>query len=94
MWGLITFLIGLVYGWASPGRQDKSQILKTGFLIGLVLAVVLALIGFATGSYALGVTSTLGFLGLVIDVLVLTLLFILGVWIGDMIEGRRQRRVA
>lgn len=94
MWGLISFLIGLVYGWASPGRQDKSQILKTGFMIGLVLAIVLALIGYVTGAAPLGFSTGLGMIGIIIDVLVITLLFILGVWLGDMIEGRRQRRVA
>ena len=91
MWGLITFLIGLVYGWASPGRQDKSSLLKTGFLIGVVLALVLALIGYATGAPALGIG---GVVGIIISVLVITLLFVLGVWLGDLIEGRKQRRVA
>lgn len=92
MWGLIAFVIGLVYGWASPGRQNKMSMFRTGLLVGLVLALVLALIGFVTGSDPLGVGLGAGMLAIVINVLVITLLFILGVWLGDLIEGSRARR--
>lgn len=89
MWGLIAFLFGLLYGWISPGRQNKSRLLWNGLWIGLLIAVVLLVIGFATGEPALGFG---GGVAMFVSVVILTLLFILGAWIGDLIEGGLNRR--
>lgn len=88
-WGLVTFIIGIAYGLLKPGRQQKGQLFKTGLLIGVVLAVVFALLGYAVGANPIGIGA--GFVGLVIAAVVLSLLFVLGVWIGDLIEGRPKR---
>ena len=89
-WGLIVaFVIGILYGALKTGRQDKSDLLKRGLLIGLVVAVVLALIGFFTGYGAVGVA---GGLAIVWSALILTLVFVLGVWIGDMVTGQSKTR--
>ena len=91
MWGFLVFLIGLAYGWMSPGRQDKSRLFMRGLLWGVVIAVVLALIGFFFGSNPVTGAANVGFFDVVWTAIVLSLAFILGVWIGDMIEGRRAR---
>jgi cation transporter-like permease len=88
-WGLLTFVIGILYGALSRGRQDKSQLFKQGLVIGLVLALVLVVIGVLTGAPALGIG---GAFGIIIAAIVLSLLFILGVWIGDLITSGRDRR--
>ncbi len=89
MWGLIVFVIGIAYGYMSPGRQDKGALFKKGLLWGLVVAVVVALLGFFFNSNPLGLGDA-GFFSILISAIVLTLAFIVGVWIGDMIEGRRH----
>ena len=91
MWGFLVFLIGLAYGWMSPGRQDKSRLFMRGLLWGVVIAIVLALIGFFFGSNPVTGGPNTGFFDVVWTSIVLSLAFILGVWIGDMIEGRRAR---
>ena len=90
-WGLVVFLVGLAYGYMSPGRADKSQLFKRGILYGIVVAVVVALIGFLFQANPLGL-GDVGFFGIVIAAVVLTLLFIVGVWLGDWLEGRRETR--
>lgn len=90
-WGLVVFVIGIAYGWMSPGRQDKSTLFKKGLLWGLIIAVVVALLGWVFRLNPLGL-SDVGFFGILIAAVVLTLLFILGVWIGDWIEHRRGPR--
>lgn len=83
-WGLVVLLVGIVYGYAKPGKQSKWRIFKTGLLVGLVLGLVSAILGSLAGLRAIGIGG--GFWGIVIDVVVLTVLFIVGVWIGDVLE--------
>lgn len=90
MWGLlIALLIGLAYGYMSPGKQDKSQIFKKGLLWGLVIALVVALVGFFFDVNPLGLGDS-GFFGLFLSFVILTITFIIGVWIGDMFDRKRH----
>ncbi|HET6320142.1 MAG TPA: hypothetical protein VFG86_27100, partial [Chloroflexota bacterium] len=93
VWGWIAFLVGIAYGWWKPGKQNKWDMLKTGVLVGAVIAILFALLGYATGYDPIGLgTATL--LGTFISFVVLTVVFVVGVWIGDLIEGwRTPRRV-
>jgi cation transporter-like permease len=88
MWGWIALFVGIAYGWAKPGRQDKLSILKTGVLVGIVLAIIFAVIGFAVNYNPLGFGDT-GIIGTFVAFVVLTIAFIIGVWIGDWLEGAR-----
>jgi hypothetical protein len=88
-WGIVVVLVGVAYGYFTPGRQSKLHILKRGILWGLVIAIVFAALGFFFGVDPLGLAvSPVSFF---ISFVILTLLFILGVWIGDLIEGRAGR---
>lgn len=88
MWGLlIALVVGIAYGYMSPGKQDKSFIFKRGLLWGLIIALVVALLGFFFHANPLGLGDT-SFVGLFLSFVVLTIVFVVGVWIGDMVEGR------
>lgn len=89
-WGLIVLLIGVAYGWLSPGKQDKSHIFKMGLLWGLVISIVVAVLGWVFHANPLGLADN-GVVSNIIAFVVMTVLFIVGVWIGDLIEGRRGR---
>lgn len=90
MWGILAFVVGILYGWLKPGTQDKSKMLLHGLVIGLVVGFVLAVLGvIAFGSNPIGLGS--GFLGVVLGALLVTMLFVLGVWIGDLIEAKAHR---
>jgi hypothetical protein len=90
VWGIIAFVVGIAYGWLARGRQDKSHLFVTALIWGFVIALVLALIGLLAGQSAIGLGQ--GVVGFFISVLIISLLFILGVWIGDLIEGASSRR--
>jgi cation transporter-like permease len=90
VWGIIAFVVGIAYGWLARGRQDKSRLFVTALIWGFVIALVLALIGLLVGQSAIGLGQ--GVVGFFISVLIISLLFILGVWIGDLIEGASKRR--
>lgn len=87
-WGLLTFVIGILYGALKAGKQDKSDLFKQGLLIGVVIALVLIVIGVLTGAPTLGFG---GAIGILVSAVILSLLFILGVWIGDLITGAKKR---
>ena len=90
MWGLlIALVIGLAYGYMSPGRQDKSRLFWKGLLWGVVIALVLAVIGWFMDLSPLGLGDA-SFFGLVLSFVILTVAFLVGVWIGDLVEGRRH----
>jgi len=89
-WGLLTFVIGILYGALKRGRQDKGALFMQGLVIGIVLAIVLVVIGLLTGAPALGFG---GAVGIIIGAIVLSLLFVLGVWIGDLITGAKRQTV-
>ena len=88
-WGLVTFLIGIAYGWFSPGKEDKGALFKRGILWGIGIAIVLAILGFVFGVNPLGLADN-GLVGNVIAAIVLALAFIVGVWIGDMLPGGKR----
>jgi high-affinity Fe2+/Pb2+ permease len=85
VWGLIALAVGALYGYTRPGREDKWGMLWKGTILGIVLAIVFAFLGAASGHDALGFGSGLG---LFFTVVVLTVLFVVGTWVGDMLESR------
>ena len=87
-WGLVALVVGVLYGAFKPGRQDKSHLFRQGLMIGLVLAIILAVLGALSGSPALGVA---GAVGIILAAIVMTLLFVLGVWLGDLMTASRRR---
>lgn len=88
-WGLLAFLIGIAYGWLSPGKEDKSALFKRGLLWGVGIALLLAILGFAFGMNPLGLAGN-GFVSNIIAVLVIAVVFVIGVWLGDMIPGGKR----
>lgn len=88
-WGLIIFVVGVLYGWLTPGRQNKARMFVTGLIIGGVAALLLALVGAFLGQNPLGLGTDLW--EFLLAFLVVTVVFVVGVWVGDFIEGRLHR---
>ena len=86
-WGILALVIGVLYGALKQGRQDKGHLIRQGLFIGLVVGLVLGILGFLLRAPALGIS---GFVGAVVAALVITVLFVLGVWIGDLLTERRR----
>lgn len=88
VWGIIlAFVIGMAYGFFKKGQQDKGGIFKTGVIWGLIIAAVLAVLGWAFDMSASGIGSD--FVGFVISFVIMVAIFVGGVLVGDWIEGRQ-----
>jgi uncharacterized membrane protein len=95
MWGiLIALLIGVAVGYFSAGKQDKSRLFWIGALWALIGAIVINAIGWFTGYNPLTGGAGVDGTGLFFSFIVTLVVFLVGVWIGDMVEGRRTRRGA
>ncbi|MEA3204394.1 MAG: hypothetical protein QOI63_2076 [Thermoplasmata archaeon] len=93
-WGLVVVILGFAYGALKPGRQDKGRLMMQGLLIGVILAAILLVLSFLTKVPVLEIAGVVGAVGLVITAVVLSLLFVLGVWLGDLVTGGARRRPA
>lgn len=89
-WGLVAVALGMLYGYFSTGRQDKSEMLKTGVVWGVIIAVVFGVLGALLRTNPLGLGESV--LASFISIVFTLLLFLLGVWLGDLLEARRQDR--
>jgi hypothetical protein len=88
-WGLAALFLGVAYGVFTKGKQNKSELFKGGLIFGFVLGTIFAIIGLLAKSPALGYG---GLLAAVISAFVITVVFVLGVWIGDVLEVKARRK--
>jgi hypothetical protein len=87
---ILIIIIGIIFGYVRPGKEDKWALLKNGIIIGLILGIIFAILGLVLTPF-IGVIG-LGFgiaggIGILISIIILTILFIIGVFIGDFLEG-------
>lgn len=92
MWGIIIpLLAGIAVGYLVKGKQDKSRLFWIGAIWAVVIAVVFSFIGWITGYNPLTASAGVDGFGLVVSFIVTLVVFLAGVWIGDVIEGRSHR---
>ena len=80
----LAFIVGLVYGYAKPGKENRWGLFKKGIVYGLILGVILGVIGFFVGGPLLFAASAIG---IFIEVVFLVIIFIIGTFIGDLVEA-------
>lgn len=79
---IIVFILGIAFGYMRKGKEDKWGLLKWGIIIGIILAIVFWVIGFFFGGL-----GGFGFWAFIIYLIV----FIIGVYIGDVIEAKMKK---
>ena len=92
--GFFVILLGIIYGYSRKGSEDYWGILKKGLIIGLVIGLIISIIGSLIGGLLVGIVG--GFIGgllagiggllFVITALVITIEFVVGALLGDIIE--------
>lgn len=92
MWGLvIAFVIGILVGYFSPGRENKSRLFWIGAIWALVIALVLNIAGWFLDVNPTTAGDDVSGVALFMSFLVSIAVFLVGVWVGDVVEGRRAR---
>ena len=84
---LLSFLLGVIYGFINPGKEDRWNIIKKslaigvvlGLLLGLIVAVLLPPVGIIFAGFTV--------IGVILFVLYFTVLFVIGTIVGDILES-------
>ena len=84
---ILIIIIGIIYGYMKPGKEDRSALLKKGVVIGIILGAIMVVLGLIGGGGILLLGSLAGAV-VFIEVLILAVLFIIGTYIGDMLERK------
>jgi hypothetical protein len=84
---ILIIIIGIIYGYMKPGKEDRSALLKKGVMIGIVLGAIMVVLGLIGGGGFLLLGSLAGAV-VFIEVIILAVLFIIGTYIGDMLERK------
>ncbi|MFZ3169059.1 MAG: hypothetical protein WA130_15710 [Candidatus Methanoperedens sp.] len=84
---ILIIIIGIIYGYMRPGKEDRSALLKNGVVIGIILGALMVLLGLFGGREILLLGSLAG-VAVFIEVIILAVLFIIGTYIGDMLERK------
>lgn len=87
MWGLATLLVGLLFGLLTPGLQNRDRVLRTSLVVGAIVGLVLAVFGIVIDAPALGMAE--GVWTAILAGLVMAVLFVLGAWMGDVVQRYR-----
>jgi len=84
---ILIIIIGIIYGYMKPGKEDRSTLLKKGVVIGIILGAIMVVFGLIAGRGILLLGGLVG-AAVFIEVIILTVLFIIGSYIGDMLERK------
>jgi hypothetical protein len=85
---LLNFIIGIAFGFFHHGKEDLMGILKNSAIIGIVLGIIFVLVSMflVPGGISIGV-GFLGVFGIFIEIMIFVIIFIVGAFIGDWLEG-------
>ena len=84
---ILIVIIGIIYGYMKPGKENRSALLKRGVVIGIILGAIMVVLGLLGGRTMLLLGSLAG-VYVFIEVIILAVLFIIGTYIGDMLERK------
>jgi len=89
MWlELLNFIIGVTFGFFHRGKEDLTGILRNSAIIGIILGIIFVLVSmFLVPGGISGDVGFLGVFGIFIEILIFVIIFIVGAFIGDGLEG-------
>ena len=87
---IFAFLIGLVYAFVRSGKENRSRLFRNGVIIGIILALILVGLGVLTGGTVLLIGAVVG-IYVLFEIVILTILFIVGTYIGDWLELKGKK---
>ena len=92
MWfQLAALVMGIAFGYLRSGKEDLVTLLKQGLALGIVLGITLAILSLVSPGGTSEGSKVVGAIDLSVRVILLAIFFIIGVMVGDLLEGRRRQ---
>ncbi|AGK60184.1 hypothetical protein Asulf_00149 [Archaeoglobus sulfaticallidus PM70-1] len=86
---LLALLLGMIYGYINPGREDRINILKKAVIFGIVVGIILGLLVGIIFPPAGILVAGAGMVGFTIITLYFAVFFVVGTIIGDFLERKK-----
>jgi hypothetical protein len=84
---LLIFVIGIGFGFFHRGKEDYTGIIKNGAVTGSIVGIIFVLVSlYLVPGYTSINLNVLGVFGIIIEVILFVIIFILGAFVGDKIE--------
>ena len=93
MWiELLNFIFGMAFGFFHHGKEDLMGILRNGAIAGIILGIIFVLVSMfvVPGDLSISV-GFLGVFGIFIEIIIFVIIFIVGAFIGDWLEGALKK---
>jgi hypothetical protein len=89
MWlELLNFIIGIAFGFFHHGKEDYMGLLRNGAIVGAVMGIVYVLVSMFLVPGDLSISlSFLGVFGIFVLLILFVVIFIVGAFIGDWLDG-------
>ena len=85
---LLNFIIGISFGFFHRGKEDFNGILRNSAIVGIVLGIIFVLAAkYLLPADIINEVDFLGVFGIFITILIFVIIFIVGAFIGDWLEG-------
>ena len=85
---LLNFIIGISFGFFHRGKEDFNGILRNSAIVGIVLGIIFVLASkYLLPAGIINEVDFLGVFGIFITILIFVIIFIVGAFIGDWLEG-------
>jgi hypothetical protein len=89
---LLDLIIGIVFGFVHKGKEDYTGLLRNSAISGLVMGIVFVLLSavfFPEKASIIG--GFTGIFGIFVLIITYVIIFIIGAFIGDVIENKIKR---
>ena len=85
---LLNFIIGISFGFFHRGKEDFNGILRNSAIVGIVLGIIFVLASkYLLPAGIMNEVTFQGVFGIFITILIFVIIFIVGAFIGDWLEG-------
>lgn len=89
---LLNLVLGIAFGFLHRGREDYAGLVRNGAIAGFLLGAVLVLAAVYLVPKGLSIDlSVFGIAGIFAEIFLFLIIFLLGTFIGDILEGIRKR---
>ena len=89
---ILALILGIVFGFIHKGKEDYTGLLRNSAICGLIVGVLFVLLpAFLSPKTTTIFEGAVGVFSFFVVIIIYVIIFIIGAFIGDLIEGRLKK---